>query len=267
MVRRLLFAYRDASTQTRGVLVLLGFFVSHLIGQGSGRVCLTSVALAAVSGASSSFGSQASFEFVPEDFGAVGDGLHDNSAAFQAAVSAAQKQQSFAVIHLSSGETYKVCHPIAIDYRGQGQILRQGISFQGVGSKVFLCRPTGSFFAINILLDGLPEQDTKVLFDGIWFYTDNANRPNGIYIRYACFVTIRNCVFYQFQGGLIEGKPMLFAGPCRFCSVDGTTLQGTDLSFPTGAIDPSFHASFLHVVTSPAKADRVVIEKGRIEDN
>jgi hypothetical protein len=482
MYRRLLFAYRGAGTRTGGVLVLLSFFASHLIGQGSGRVRLTAVALAGQSGASSSFGSQASAEFLPEEFGAVGDGLHDDSAAFQAAVNAAQKQHSFAVIRLSAGKAYKICHAITIDYRGQGQILRQGISFLGVGSKVFLYGSTGSFFAINVLLDRLPEQDTKVLFDGIWFYTDNVNRPNGIYTNYACFVTIRNCVFYQlwdavsveygykisvldcsfhgnhlgvkmfrtrdstimacsafgneigywvegvndagsdgdvsivncdiaggyvlgrigiymkrlytphlsdviaetekengilmescqfanlsniwlgpqgaaglvvrtvsggldsaywnisnlttqtetdlgrllfstlsninivglgtnpsrtflrmndchyltvsnmsgreftardvlsavkiensssilFQGGLIEGKPMLFAGPCRFCSVNGTVLQDTDLSFPSGPIDPSFRATFLRVVTSQGRADRVVIEKGRIEGN
>lgn len=481
MHRRLLFAYRHASAQTRGVL-LLSFFAGHLIGQGSGRVCLTAVALAALSAASSSFGSPASSEVVPEEFGAVGDGAHDDSGAFQAAVNAAQKQHSFAVIRLSAGKTYRICHAVTIDYRGQGQILRQGISFLGVGSKIFLYGPTGSFFAFNILLDGLPEQDTKVLFDGIWFYTDNANRPNGIYTKYACFVTFRNCVFYEvwdavsveygykisvldcsfhgnhigvkmfrtrgstimactafsneitfwiegvndpgsdgdvsiincdiaggyivgrigiymkrvyvphlsdvvvetqrengilmescnfanlnniwlgpqggaglvvrtapggldsaywnisnlttqtetdlgrlmfstlsninimglgtnpsgtflrmndchyvtvsnvcgsdftargvlsavkiensssilFQGGLIQGKPMVFAGPCRLCSVDGTVLQDADLSFPTGAIDPSFRATFLRVATSQAKADRVVIEKGRIEGN
>jgi hypothetical protein len=44
-------------------------------------------------------------------------------------------------------------------------------------------------------------------------------------------------------------------------------LLDTDLSFPTGAIDPTFHADFLHGVTGEGKANRVVIEKGRIEGN
>jgi hypothetical protein len=467
------------SPSKRARLFLLSLAVIYLIGPRTRGFSQTAVASGAPQRAPSLPKPNPSGEIFPEEFGAAGNGMQDDSSAFQSAVDAALKLHSFAVIRLAAAKTYKISRPVTIDYRGQGQILRQGISFLGVGSKVLLYGSTGSFFGFNILLDPLPEQDTKVVFDGIWFYTDNANRPNGIYTNYACFVTLRNCVFYQLwdavsigwgykisvldcafhgnhigvrmfrtrdstimactafanaisfwiegvnnagsdgnvsivncavvggklgrvgiymkrlytphlsdlvvetqtengilmescqfanlnniwlgpeggaglvirttpggldsaywnisnlttqtetdlarlmfstlsniniaglganpsrtflrfddchyvtisnlsgreftakgvssavmiersssivvHGGLIEGKPILLAGPCRFCSVDGTLLQDANITFADSAVDPTFYASFLRVATSEGRTRRVVINNGRTE--
>jgi hypothetical protein len=56
------------------------------------------------------------------------------------------------------------------------------------------------------------------------------------------------------HGGLIEGKPILLAGPCPFCSVDGTLLQDADITFTNGSIAPAFMPASYMLLRARAEA-------------
>jgi hypothetical protein len=148
-----------------------------------------------------------------EAFGAIGDGLTDDTKAFQLAFAYAQTH-GLSAIDLAGGKKYKISNSVNIDYRGQGQLDRKGLQLNGNGASIFLASGSGGpgYYAINILTDDLPQQNTKFNINNVWFYTDNKNRPNGIYNDHACFVTIDNCVFYQ----LATAIKFENAGMCRF---------------------------------------------------
>jgi hypothetical protein len=148
-----------------------------------------------------------------ESFGAVGDEITDDTKAFQTAFSYA-RDHGLSAIELSSGKKYKITNSINIDYRGMGQLDRKGVQLNGNGASIFLAVGNAGrgYAAINILTDDKPQQNTKFNFNNIWFYTDNINRPNGIYNNHACFVTLQNCVFFQ----LADAVNFENAGMCRF---------------------------------------------------
>jgi hypothetical protein len=147
-----------------------------------------------------------------ESFGAVGDEVADDTKAFQAAFTYA-RDHGLSAIELSSGKKYKITNSINLDYRGMGQLERKGLQLNGNGASIFLAVGGGGrgYGAINILTDPRPQQNTKININNIWFYTDNVNRPNGVYNGGACFVTLQNCVFYQ----LAEAVKFENAGMCR----------------------------------------------------
>ncbi|QJD97563.1 hypothetical protein HH214_17625 [Mucilaginibacter robiniae] len=148
-----------------------------------------------------------------EAFGAIGNGNADDTQAFRTAFTYA-RDHDLSVINLSSGKKYKISNNIDVDYRGQGQLERRGLQLNGNGASIFLSVKNGNngYFAFNILTDDRPQQNTKFNINNVWFYTDNVNRPNGIYNSHACFTTINNCVFYQL-GTAINFQ---YAGMCRF---------------------------------------------------
>ncbi|MBS7566390.1 hypothetical protein KHS38_18420 [Mucilaginibacter sp. Bleaf8] len=148
-----------------------------------------------------------------ESFGAVGDQVADDTKAFQAAFTYA-RDHGLSVVELGSGKKYRISESINIDYRGKGQLERKGVQVNGNGASIFLAVKGGNrgYFAFNILTDARPQQNTKFNINNIWFFTDNVNRPNGIYNSYACFTSINNCVFYQ----LATAVKFDYAGMCRF---------------------------------------------------
>ncbi|WP_158824984.1 hypothetical protein [Mucilaginibacter lacusdianchii] len=148
-----------------------------------------------------------------EAFGAVGDEKADDTRAFQAAFTYA-RDHGLSCIELTSGKKYRITNSINIDYRGQGQLERRGIQLNGNGASIFLSVIGGDrgYYAFNILTDAKPQQNTKFNINNIWFFTDNRNRPNGIYNSFACFTTINNCVFYQLATAINFEN----AGMCRF---------------------------------------------------
>ena len=148
-----------------------------------------------------------------EAFGAIGDGITDDTQSFQKAFNYARDHDLFA-INLSSGKKYKISNNIDIDYRSKGQLERRGVQLNGNGAAIFLSvkGKNSGYYTFNILTDPKPQQNTKFNFNNIWFYTDNVNRPNGIYNSYGNFVSISNCVFYQ----LATALNFQYAGMCRF---------------------------------------------------
>jgi hypothetical protein len=148
-----------------------------------------------------------------ERFGAVGDGKADDTEAFRAAFIYA-RDHDLSSIDLSSGKKYKISNNIDIDYRKQGQLDRRGLQLNGNGASIFLSVKNGNrgYYAFNILTDPRPQQNTKFNINNIWFYTDNVNRPNGIYNSFGCFTVLSNCVFYQ----LATAVNFENAGMCRF---------------------------------------------------
>ncbi|WCT14904.1 hypothetical protein [Mucilaginibacter jinjuensis] len=148
-----------------------------------------------------------------ESFGAIGDGIADDTQAFRAAFTYA-RDHDLSSIDLSSGRKYKISGQIDIDYRGQGQLERRGIQLNGNGASIFLAVKNGDrgYYAFNILTDPRPQQNTKFNINNVWFYTDNQSRPNGVHNSFGNFVTLSNCVFYQLATAVF----FEYAGMCRF---------------------------------------------------
>ena len=208
-----------------------------------------------------------------ESFGAVGDGQTDDTKAFQAAFKFAQKAGN-ALITLCATKTYKITNSINLDYRGQGQLDRKGVQVNGNGASIFLAVGGGGrgYYAFNILTDPLSQQNTKFNFNNLWFYTDNANRPNGIYNTSACFVIVQNCVFYQ----LATAVNFEHAGMCRFdncyfwgcvdgiktfqCKdtyIDGCHAYGCDKGYTLAGLNNAGSDGNVSIVNSVGNASRV----------
>jgi hypothetical protein len=154
-----------------------------------------------------------------ESFGAIGDGVADDSKAFQAAFTYA-RNHDLTAIELTSGKKYRISKHIDIDYRGQNQLERKGLQLNGNGASVFLSVNKGEdqgYYGFNIITDPRPQQNTKFNINNIWFYTDNVGRPGGIKNTSACFLTVNNCVFYQLATAInFENAGMCRIQDCYF---------------------------------------------------
>lgn len=135
-----------------------------------------------------------------KDYGALGDGIHDDTVGIQAAVTSAVNSGKFATVYFPPG-TYKITNTISANYKTKGLIHRQGIKFKGDHAALFLAGPS-DVWAFKVELDPYVTHDSFFEFEGFWFYTNNISRMNGIYSTYACYLTIQDCVFNQLWNGL-----------------------------------------------------------------
>lgn len=142
-----------------------------------------------------------------EDFGAVGDGVTDDSAAWQAAVNTGKP------IRLANGLTYKVTEQIEVT---------ENLWIEGNGAKV-LHTPAGAFFLYNAAADAID----YFVIDGLTVETNAAPRTTTtsdvLRIYGASFVRIENC---NLIGGNVRILSATEGGIVRNNRITGTNSAG-----------------------------------------
>lgn len=123
----------------------------------------------------------------PEWFGAKANGVDDDKTAVQAAVNYALKQPGIAKV-IFTANVYRLNSNVTIDF-GKGYTNR-GIFVTGSNSKIFCAG--GGFVCVA---ESQGQQDTKVTFQDLYFYGDNAHRSNAISQTFVDFFTVKDCKF------------------------------------------------------------------------
>jgi len=145
----------------------------------------------------------------PEMYGAVGDGVHDDTVAIQAAVNAATGG-----IVLFSEKTYLIDSP-AGPTGNDGVIISNPITMLGMGPGSIIKQSDTSQYCFFVRHDGETEV-ANVTIDGLWFEGPTTRQdPSGhvnleLYMQVAAIhvkdFTVKNCVFHAMQGdGLCIG--------------------------------------------------------------
>lgn len=134
---------------------------------------------------------------------------------------------------------YVITSQINIDFGTTAPVNRKGLKLLGDNARLQLTN--SGYTAFNITCPEAAQNDTRILFENLWFYTDNTNRPSAIAANYACFTTIKDCVFYQVwdairfrNGGMLRVDDCFFWGcstgayfqNCRDSVVNGCHAYG-----------------------------------------
>jgi hypothetical protein len=136
-----------------------------------------------------------SHDVYAEDYGAVGDGVADDSAAWQAAVDAVAPLGG--VVNGKHGKTYKFLNPVTLNNVGYDKIFIincQGCSF--LGDNIFvktIANQTDAAAAVS---------RTIRIFDG-YFYSITTGVGIAVHIRGCVMGTIRGCHFFGYDTGYI----------------------------------------------------------------
>lgn len=138
-----------------------------------------------------------------KDFGAKGDNINDDTKSIQAAFTFCKKIKK-AVLVFEHDAIYKITGPIIYDLSKQSRIKNNeySLTIQGNNSTIWINGKTDSFWVFSFLYSEQAEQDSKLSINGLWFQTNNINRPNGILTKYAHFLEVHNVVFFQLWNGI-----------------------------------------------------------------
>lgn len=141
------------------------------------------------------------------EYGAVGDGSTDDSAAFQLAVDSGKK------IQLNAGETYKITQQIEIT---------ENLWIEGNGAKI-LFTPDNAFFLYNAAADAI----TSFVVKELTIETNAAPRASStadvIRVLGSSFVRIENC---NIIGGNIRVLAATSGGVIKNNRITGTNTAG-----------------------------------------
>lgn len=139
-----------------------------------------------------------------KDYGAVGDGVNDDTQAIKDAITAAQASLTCKLVFFPSG-IYKITDTITIDYVGDKKLSSVSIVGAGQYNTQILC--DGDFDAI--VYEG---DETVPNYDGYLYgfhvrdlyihYASNDSTKTGLTIRYAGVVSVENVRIRYFKTGV-----------------------------------------------------------------
>ena len=139
-----------------------------------------------------------------KDYGAIGDGVEDDTQAIKDAITAAQDSLTCKLVFFPSG-IYRITSTIKIEYVGDKKLSSVSIIGAGQYNSQILC--DGDFDAI--VYEG---DETVPNYDGYLYgfhirdiyihYTGNDSTKTGLTIRYAGVVTVENVRIRYFKTGV-----------------------------------------------------------------
>lgn len=91
--------------------------------------------------------------------------------------------------------TYTMTTQINISWGSTYPLNKKGLKLLGDNAKIFLTG--GGYTAFDFVCPSGYNNDTRIIIENFWFYTDNIDRPSVVKTEYANFVTIKDCVFHQ----------------------------------------------------------------------
>lgn len=139
-----------------------------------------------------------------KDYGAVGDGVEDDTVAIRAAIAAAQASDVCKLVFFPSG-IYRITDTLNIGYVGDKKLSSISISGAGQYNTQILC--DGDFDAIEIEGDETVPNNDGYLYgfyirDLYIHYAGNDSTKTGLTIRYAGVVTVENVRIRYFKSGV-----------------------------------------------------------------
>ena len=136
-----------------------------------------------------------------KDFGAKGDGVTDDSAAFNAAIESLA--QTGGTVFVPAG-VYGLGHPVVID---QNNITLTGKGSSSVLKRLPIFDPNGVISAAAILLPDQPLHNITIshlVFDGDHVQPPGTSAASGIWVRQASYVTIDSVIVRNVKGDGIQ---------------------------------------------------------------
>ena len=136
-----------------------------------------------------------------KDFGAKGDGVTDDSAAFNAAIESLA--QTGGTVFVPAG-VYGLGHPVVID---QNNITLTGKGSSSVLKRLPVFDPNGVISAAAILLPDQPLHNITIshlVFDGDHVQPPGISAASGIWVRQASYVTIDSVIVRNVKGDGIQ---------------------------------------------------------------